>query len=158
MWVLYFVTTQNDILNSNPWFTVLVWVIIGIGNKWKYVFFVDWTLVSLLFNSIKADVFLIMQDLFRLLIIQMEDKCPMVLCHDLGRLDSSNKQIRHCIVCASYLFVFMSNSLGKTNTVTTQINDLLKQVCSHVMYMLQHHNKKNPQIFSWHHSFLHLSH
>lgn len=66
----------------------------------------------------------------------------MVLCHDLGRLDSSNKHIRHRIVCASYLFVFMSNSLGKTNTVTTQRNDLLKQVCPHVMYMLQHHNKK----------------
>lgn len=78
----------------------------------------------------------------------MEDKCPMVLCHDLGRFDFLNKQIRHRIVCASYLFVFMSNSLGKTNTVTTQRNDLLKQVCPHVMYMLQHHNKKKPQIFS----------
>lgn len=70
----------------------------------------------------------------------------MVLCHELGRMDFLNKQIRHRIVCASYLFVFMSNSLGKTNTVTTQRNDLLKQVCPHVMYMLQHHNKKTSDL------------
>lgn len=31
------------------------------------------------------------------------------------------------IVCASYLFVFMSNSLDKTNTVTTQKKDYVQR-------------------------------
>lgn len=30
------------------------------------------------------------------------------------------------VVCASYLFVFMSNSLDKTNTVTTQKKDYVQ--------------------------------
>lgn len=34
----------------------------------------------------------------------------------------------HIIVCASYLFVFMSNSLDKTNTVTTQKKIISKAV------------------------------
>lgn len=34
----------------------------------------------------------------------------------------------HLIVCASYLFVFMSNSLDKTNTVTTQKKIISKAV------------------------------
>lgn len=39
------------------------------------------------------------------------------------------------IVCASYLFVFMSNSLDKTNTVTTQKKKIMSKAVLDAPYV-----------------------
>lgn len=52
------------------------------------------------------------------------------------------------IVCASYLFVFMSNSLDKTNTVTTQKRAVLAARYVHVTFCFVFFLKKSQNIIS----------
>lgn len=55
----------------------------------------------------------------------------------------------HLIVCASYLFVFMSNSLDKTNTVTTQKKIISKAVlAARYVHVTSSFKKKGQNIIS----------